>query len=100
MMRFGVNKKDGCAARTGTWGIVYNPETLCFEKVKSSLRAFHPKPNMCQSAAPSVTVNLFLYRRLLQREVPAVGSNLGFLQFEAELPEPGPYRPFLHGAVL
>ena len=35
----------------------------------------------------------------LQREVPAVGSNLGFLQFEAELPEPNPYRPFPHGAV-
>ena len=59
LMRFGVNKKDGCAARTWTWGIIYNPETLCFEKVKSSLRAFHPKPNMCQSVAAAFTVNFF-----------------------------------------
>jgi hypothetical protein len=47
LMRFGVNKKDGCAPGTGTWGIIYNSEILCFEKIKSSLSAFYPKTNMC-----------------------------------------------------
>ena len=85
-MRFGVNKKDGCAPRTGTWGIIYNPETLCFEKIKSSLSAFYQQTNMCQSAAPSVSVNLFLYWRFCRQRLQQLNQIWAFSNLQQNFP--------------